>query len=101
MANSAGSVAGRRLAQALSGPMTWRQCYDDCRYCVTGGSRNSSGGSEPPGYDQEGCSQPLLVETYAACEPAGMLLEGLMIQAAESNQGCGWYEEATEAVEGS
>ncbi len=63
-----------------------------CRFARIEGSRDTSGGNEAQGYDQTGCDQPLLVETYTRCEPAGMLLEGLMIKQAESAAGCPWQE---------
>jgi len=58
-----------------------------CRFARVEGSRDTSGGNEAQGYDQTGCDQPLLLETYRNNEPAGMLLEGLMIKQAESGAG--------------
>ncbi len=63
-----------------------------CRFARIEGSRDTSGGNEAQGYDQTGCAQPLLVETYTLCEPTGMLLEGLMMKQAESGAGCPWQE---------
>lgn len=69
-----------------------------CRFARIEGSRDSPGGGDCQGYDQTGCDQSLLSEAYTLCEPAGMLLEGMMIKMAESGSGCPWQEVKTEDI---
>ena len=81
-----------RWRDAVSRYLPGESDCSTCRFARIEGSRDSPGGGDCQGYDQTGCDQPLLSETYTLCESAGILLEGLMIKMAESGAGCPWQE---------